>query len=92
MYKGERNDEGEPHGQGSFYWSDGRRYDGSLREGVFHGHGVMTWSAPHPRAGAKYEGEFRDGKRNGEGVSVDPDRVRITDDALVTAATMYNFF
>ena len=50
MYKGERNDEGEPHGQGSFYWSDGRRYDGSLREGVFHGHGVMTWSAPHPRA------------------------------------------
>ena len=37
-------------------FSDGRRYEGGLRNGRPHGYGVMTF--PH---GARYEGEWKNG-------------------------------
>jgi hypothetical protein len=83
MYKGERNEEGEPHGRGCYYWADGRRYDGNFRYGVFEGFGVQQWKKPHKRKGARYEGEFLGGQRNGEGVHVEPDRTIITEDGPI---------
>ena len=85
MYKGERNEEGEPHGRGCYYWADGRRYDGNFRYGVFEGFGVQQWKKPHKRKGARYEGEFLGGQRNGEGVHVEPDRTIITEDGPILA-------
>ena len=45
------------NGQGTYTWSDGRKYVGKWKDGVFHGHG--TWTSPN---GKKYVGEYKDGQ------------------------------
>ena len=42
-YKGEVNNDGEPHGYGVDAWSNGRRYVGEFRYGKWYGSGVDTW-------------------------------------------------
>ena len=42
-------------GRGPFMFPDGSHYDGDLRDGRPHGHGVRTWSE-----GFRHESEFRD--------------------------------
>ena len=46
------------HGQGTFTWLSGNKYEGEWKDGVKNGHGTFTYSN-----GDKYEGEWRDGKR-----------------------------
>ena len=46
---------------------DAKKYFGELKNGKFHGLGVMTWPD-----GKKYVGEFKDGEESGQGVSMLP--------------------
>ena len=43
-------------------YSDGKKYNGDLKEGMRHGQGVYTWPD-----GTKYNGEWKDDMRHGQG-------------------------
>ncbi|GIQ84788.1 hypothetical protein KIPB_006349 [Kipferlia bialata] len=62
IYEGERNEEGEPHGEGTLTCLDGYTYTGGWKEGARHGYGSSL-----DRSGLLYEGEFVDNKRTGRG-------------------------
>jgi peptidoglycan hydrolase-like protein with peptidoglycan-binding domain len=49
-------------------YSDGVRYDGQWRDGLFHGRGELAWQDGH-----RYIGNFKDGERTGRGEHVWPD-------------------
>ena len=51
-YLGEWN-EGERHGQGTFFYANGSRYEGQWAMGAKDGHGVFTFED-----GSVYEGPF----------------------------------
>jgi hypothetical protein len=51
------------NGEFVYTWPDGRRYDGSWKDGKFHGLGVHTW--PN---GGKYVGQYKVGLKHGYGV------------------------
>jgi hypothetical protein len=51
------------HGQGTYTFLDGTKYEGEWKDGDKHGQGILTFLD-----GAKYEGEFKDGKFNGQGI------------------------
>ena len=55
-YVGEYRD-GERTGQGTFYYTDGSKYEGEFKDGKEHGQGTYI-----SHDGRKYEGEFKDGK------------------------------
>ena len=40
------------HGQGTYIWSNGEKYEGEWKDGLIHGQGTYNWSY-----GKKYEGE-----------------------------------
>jgi hypothetical protein len=61
-YKGEYNDDEEPHGQGTMFWSDGDRYEGQWKLGSMEGHGNFCYAN-----GDEYQGWFKNDKRHGEG-------------------------
>lgn len=61
-YVGEFNDKGERHGQGTYYWEDGSKYEGEWENGTRTGYGVMTWAN-----GAKYAGYWSKSQRSGYG-------------------------
>ena len=46
-----------PNGQGTYTWSDGRKYVGGWKDGKRNGQGTFTF--PN---GDKYVGEYKDGK------------------------------
>ena len=49
-------------GIGKMEWNDGRKYNGSWKEGLFHGLGTLT-------AGEfSYEGSWKYGKPEGHGI------------------------
>ena len=50
-------------------WSNGF-YSGDIKNGTMHGHGVMVLPDGH-----RYEGEWCAGKRDGQGILTDPNRV-----------------
>ena len=54
--------EGIINGQGTFTFSDGRKYSGEFKEGKKHGQGIYTY--PN---GDKYTGGYKDGFKNGLG-------------------------
>ena len=54
---------GQFHGQGTYFFSNGNEYEGRFHEGKYHGQGVYKFAS-----GERYEGEFRDGKFHGHGV------------------------
>ena len=56
--------DGEPNGQGTFTYPDGRQYVGEIKDGEPHGQGTLTW--PN---GKKYVGGFKDGIIHGQGSS-----------------------
>jgi len=45
------------HGYGCYFWSDGRKYEGSYINDKKEGFGVYTWID-----GRKYEGIWHEGK------------------------------
>lgn len=49
-------------GAGTASLSNGCRYEGSFRKGMFHGRGVLSWPD-----GVKFEGSFESGRLNGRG-------------------------
>ena len=55
-------------GQGTFTWTDGKKYVGEFKEGKRNGQGTFTWPS-----GTKYVGEFKDGKMHGKGILTSPD-------------------
>ena len=42
-YEGERNQKGEPHGQGIVTYSSGDKYLGEFKNGKRNGHGTFTF-------------------------------------------------
>lgn len=60
--------EGRASGDGWLVFRGGEGvYEGAMRAGKMHGHGVLTWSD-----GFRYEGELREGKQHGMGTLFRP--------------------
>jgi len=70
-YEGDRNDEGERHGDGKAVLPNGDRYVGSYEHGLRHGKGTYYFAST--MTGARYVGEYHRGKRNGHGKMYYPD-------------------
>ena len=51
-----------PHGRGIYKWSDGRIYEGQLKDGLQHGKGKYTMPD-----GRYFEGEFKKGEQTKKG-------------------------
>ena len=54
--------------KGTYYFSDGSKFVGELKDGMKNGNGVQTWGEGSESAGARYEGEFNDNMKHGKGV------------------------
>jgi len=61
-YEGEFNEQGDKHGRGAFYYTDGASYVGEYRNGKENGQGKYTGSDKQT-----YEGQWLDGKPHGRG-------------------------
>ena len=70
-YEGDRNEEGERHGQGKAILPNGDKYEGSYEHGLRHGKGTYFFTSTN--TGARYIGEYHRGKRNGMGKMYYPD-------------------
>lgn len=55
------------HGNGTFTWSDGRKYVGSYIKDKKEGYGVFEWED-----GRIYKGYWHNGKQHGEGEFYSP--------------------
>jgi len=56
------------NGRGTMKYSDGSRYEGNWKNGVFNGQGTLTLTDHW-----KYEGEWKDGERDGRGTMIEID-------------------
>ena len=65
VYVGEKKD-GQPHGQGTYTYPDGKTYVGEFKDGDIHG-GTATYPD-----GRKYEGEWKDWRYHGQGTETFP--------------------
>lgn len=61
IYVGDWN-RGKKHGQGTYFFPNGDRYQGKWKRGKKHGQGTYFFSE-----GDKYVGKWRDGKKHGQG-------------------------
>merc|ERR1712066_1030715 len=68
-YEGDRNEEGERHGEGKAVLPNNDVYKGGYEHGLRHGFGEYRWK----NTGARYIGEYHRGKRNGNGKMFYPD-------------------
>ena len=69
LSKGQRNLlRNEMHGNGTYYWRDGRQYKGQFNHGFKEGHGEFSGTDL-----SKYTGEFTDDKLEGFGTLNMPD-------------------
>ncbi len=57
----ERKDD-KMHGQGTYTYSNGDKYEGEWKDDKMHGQGIYTWANCE-----KYVGDFKDGKQHGQG-------------------------
>ena len=53
---------GQRHGQGTYYFADGRKYEGQWKDDKKHGQGTFYWPD-----GDKYIGQWENDKRHGQG-------------------------
>jgi len=58
----------EPHGYGTFFWTNGDKYYGEWKNGKSNGNGTKVW-----KNGRKYSGTFKDDKLHGKGTLFYPD-------------------
>ncbi|XP_024943267.1 radial spoke head 1 homolog [Cephus cinctus] len=70
-YEGERNEQGERHGQGKAILPNGDFYIGNYCKGLRHGKGLYVF-----RNGARYDGEWRLNVKHGQGTFWYPDGTR----------------
>tara|TARA_B100001173_G_scaffold110100_1_gene95337 strand:- start:55 stop:864 length:810 start_codon:yes stop_codon:yes gene_type:complete len=56
---------GKRHGQGTYYFADGRKYVGEWKKDLRHGQGSLTFPS-----GESYVGEWKDNLRNGKGTEI----------------------
>jgi len=71
VYEGERNEDGERHGDGKTLLPNGDMYVGQYRNGLRHGKGIYVF-----KNGARYNGDWRDGQKYGQGIFWYPDGTR----------------
>jgi len=57
----ERKDD-KMHGQGTYTYSNGDKYEGEWQDDKIHGQGIYAWANYE-----KYVGDFKDGKQHGQG-------------------------
>ena len=57
-YTGETNSKGEPHGQGTYTYANGRTYSGEFKDGDYNGQGTYKYAD----GTVAYTGEFKVGK------------------------------
>ena len=57
----------EGNGKGLYVFSDGSKFLGEWKDGLYIGQGTYTWTN-----GDKYEGEYKDGIQNGQGTLTRP--------------------
>lgn len=67
-YRGEVNEDGIKHGQGSYFWKDGSSYNGDFLLDKRHGNGLFEWAN-----GETYKGDYLQDERTGDGVYTWPD-------------------
>ena len=65
---------GKRHGQGTYYYADGRVYVGQWKKNQRHGQGTMTYKNK-----SKYVGEWKNNKRHGIGTAYYPNGKKIED-------------
>ncbi|XP_024869517.1 radial spoke head 1 homolog isoform X2 [Temnothorax curvispinosus] len=68
VYEGERNENGERHGDGKTLLPNGDMYVGQYCNGLRHGKGIYVF-----KNGARYNGDWRDGQKYGQGIFWYPD-------------------
>jgi hypothetical protein len=61
-YNGDKDTDGNKHGQGTLTFSDGGKYEGEWQHDKKHGQGTFTYAN-----GDTYVGEYRQGNRHGQG-------------------------
>ncbi|XP_029671376.1 radial spoke head 1 homolog [Formica exsecta] len=71
VYEGERNENGERHGNGKALLPNGDLYVGQYRDGLRYGKGVYAF-----KNGARYNGDWRHGCKYGQGIFWYPDGTR----------------
>ncbi|KAJ0959111.1 putative 1-phosphatidylinositol-4-phosphate 5-kinase [Helianthus annuus] len=59
-----------PEGSGMYVWSNGCKYEGEWRRGIWHGYGKLHWPS-----GAFYEGDFSGGYMQGTGTYIRADKL-----------------
>lgn len=62
-YEGPKNGENQMHGQGKVLFANGSTYEGSFKNDMLDGYGVLTDTT----TGNVYTGEFKDDMRHGKG-------------------------
>jgi hypothetical protein len=62
-YNGDKDTDGNKHGQGTLTFPDGRKYEGEWQHDKKHGKGTFTYAN-----GDAYVGEYRQGNRHGKGI------------------------
>lgn len=56
------------HGKGTFYWSNGDRYEGDWLDDTRTGRGTVYWGNGSQWAGDRYEGDFVNNTMTGKGI------------------------
>ena len=72
-YVGTIDEEGKPHGKGSYYFASGAEYRGHFKNGNFEGKGMLS------KSGDTYKGQFVNDKFHGVGIYqyADGDKVSV---------------
>ena len=58
---------GKREGQGTYFYSNGNRYEGEWKNGNKEGYGKFYWKADDRYNGDRYEGEYKNDVREGKG-------------------------
>ena len=89
LIEGRGIQEWKQHGQGTYTWSDGRKYKGGWKDGKHHGHGEYTKTD-----GNKYVGDYKDGEYHGQGTQTSSDGLKYEGefkDGILNGKETYSF-
>jgi len=64
-YKGDKDSQNRPHGNGKYVWNDGSSYEGVFKSGIITGQGTYRWAN-----GNIYQGDFINAERSGMGTFI----------------------